>query len=102
MRDFVHVTDAARANVLALTGTDPVPGVFNIASGEPHSVGDMAAALCEALVAPLTPEVTGEYRLGDVRHVVASPAQAESVLGYRSRVSFGAGMREFARSPLRG
>ena len=47
--------------------------------------------------------MTGKYRLGDVRHVVASPAAAtaESGLGFRAETSFGAGMTEFAQAPLR-
>ncbi|WP_197683406.1 hypothetical protein [Jiangella alkaliphila] len=48
-----------------------------------------------------TPVVTGEYRLGDVRHVVASPACAAEVLGFMARVPFAAGVDEFAHAPLR-
>ena len=101
-RDFVHVGDVARANVLALTGPDVETGAFNIGSGEPHTVGEMAAALAAShdggAVAPV---VTGEWRIGDVRHIVASSARAADVLGFRARVGFAAGMAEFARAPLR-
>jgi dTDP-L-rhamnose 4-epimerase len=45
--------------------------------------------------------VTGDYRLGDVRHVVASPAAAAAELGFRAQVRFTEGMTEFARAPLR-
>jgi dTDP-L-rhamnose 4-epimerase len=71
-----------------------------VASGVPHTVGDMARALADAFGGP-APEVTGEYRIGDVRHVVASPVRAEAELGFRARVSFADGMREFATAPLR-
>lgn len=101
LRDFVHVSDVARANVLALTRADPVPGAFNVASGTPRSVGDMAAALAQAAGGELTPRVTGDYRLGDVRHVFASPSRAASELGYRAEVGFADGMREFATAALR-
>jgi dTDP-L-rhamnose 4-epimerase len=96
-RDFVHVTDVARANVLALTV--PVDGFLacNVASGTPHTVGDLAAALA----GDLTPVVTGAWRLGDVRHVVASPALAAEALGFRAEVDFAAGMADFARAPQR-
>ena len=47
-RDFVHVRDVARANVLALTAPEPVPGAFNVASGTPRTVLDMAQALARA------------------------------------------------------
>ncbi|MGH3343597.1 MAG: NAD-dependent dehydratase, partial [Carbonactinosporaceae bacterium] len=61
----------------------------------PRTVGEMAAALAEVHGGP-APVVTGRYRLGDVRHVVASPRRAEDELGYRARVPFADGMRELA------
>ena len=100
-RDFVHVRDVARANVLALHDGAPT-GAFNVASGEPHTVGEMAAALTAALRPDLSPVVTGGFRLGDVRHVVASPDRAGRELGFAAEVPFATGMREFARAPLRG
>jgi dTDP-L-rhamnose 4-epimerase len=101
LRDFVHVRDVARANVLALTAELPAPGAFNVASGEPHTVGELAAALTDALGAESPPEVTGGYRLGDVRHVFASPDLAAEGLGFRAEMSFTEGMRELATAPLR-
>jgi len=101
-RDFVHVRDVAHANLLAL-GRDLAPGTLravNIASGIPHTVGDMAAELSRAAGGP-PPVVTGEYRLGDVRHVVASPDRATDELGFRAATSFEDGIREFATAPLR-
>ncbi|MGO9902807.1 MAG: NAD-dependent epimerase/dehydratase family protein [Solirubrobacteraceae bacterium] len=102
LRDFVHVRDVARANVLALTREHCAPGVFNVASGAPRSVGEMAHALCLAAgPAGPAPVVTGEYRLGDVRHVFASARRAADQLGFVAREDFLAGMAEFARAPLR-
>src|SRR5690606_26910911 len=103
LRDFVHVRDVARANVLALLSEEPVPGVFNVASGTPRSVGEMAAELAAASGpgAP-RPQVTGGYRLGDVRHVFASTERAARELGFRAEVPFAEGMREFVAAPLRG
>ena len=102
LRDFVHVRDVARANLVALTGPAPVPGPFNVCSGRPRSVGEMAAALCRSAgPGALQPVVTGQYRLGDVRHVFASDELAASRLGFRAREDFVAGMDEFARAPLR-
>ncbi len=100
-RDFVHVRDVARANVLALTAPDPVPGAFNVASGAPRTVLDMAVALARAFDAAPAPQVTGRWRGGDVRHVVASAELAAERLGFRAGEDFEAGMREFARTPLR-
>jgi dTDP-L-rhamnose 4-epimerase len=98
-RDFVHVSDIAGANVLALTGGRVASGAYNIASGEPHTVLDLATALAGGA---LVPEVTGAWRDGDVRHIVASPARAAEVLGFRARVRFEDGMTEFMHAPLRG
>jgi dTDP-L-rhamnose 4-epimerase len=101
-RDFVHVRDVARANVLALTAADAVPGAFNVCSGEPRTVGEMAHALSAASGpdAP-APVVTGQYRLGDVRHVFASAERAREQLGFSATEPFAEGMAEFAHAPLR-
>jgi dTDP-L-rhamnose 4-epimerase len=101
-RDFVHVTDVARANLAALTVQPAAPGAFNVATGVARTVGDMAEALADAFGpdAP-RPQVTGRFRLGDVRHVLASPARARAALGFEAEVGFAAGMAEFATAPLR-
>jgi dTDP-L-rhamnose 4-epimerase len=100
-RDFVHVTDVARANVVALAADRTGFRAYNIASGRPTTVGEMATALADALGGP-EPVVTREFRLGDVRHVVASPARAVAELGFRAEIDLATGIREFAYAPLRG
>jgi dTDP-L-rhamnose 4-epimerase len=102
-RDFVHVRDVAAANLAALDATAAPAGwrAFNVASGRPATVGEMAAGLALAAGGP-EPVVTGEFRLGDVRHVVASPARAEAELGFRARIGLAEGLAEFAHAPLRG
>lgn len=99
-RDFVHVTDVARANLAALDSDRSA--ALNVASGEPRTVLDLAEALAAGFGpgAP-RPAVTGGFRLGDVRHVVASPRRAAEVLGFEARTSFTEGMRRFATDPLR-
>jgi dTDP-L-rhamnose 4-epimerase len=99
-RDFVHVTDVARANLLALTAPEPVVGALNVANGHPRTVGELAAALAAAMDGP-APEIAGGWRAGDVRHVFASPALAAARLGFRARVGFAEGMAELARAELR-
>ncbi|MCA1656938.1 MAG: SDR family NAD(P)-dependent oxidoreductase [Actinobacteria bacterium] len=102
LRDFVHVRDVAHANVLALTAPDPVAGAYNIASGTPRTIGEMAAALHKAHGSDAPPpRATGEYRLGDVRHVFASAQLAAERLGFHTREPFDSGMAEFAAAPLR-
>jgi dTDP-L-rhamnose 4-epimerase len=101
-RDFVHVADVARANIAALEATTS-SGVhaYNVASGRPATVGEMAGALADAVAGP-APIVTGEFRLGDVRHVVASPARAANELGFRAEIDLAAGLADFAHAALRG
>ncbi|MCC6225970.1 MAG: NAD-dependent epimerase/dehydratase family protein [Microthrixaceae bacterium] len=102
MRDFVHVRDVARANVAALLTDRPHHGPLNIASGHPHTVAELADALVDAVDGnALRPVVAGGYRLGDVRHVVASPEAAKSAIGFRAEVSFADGVAEFATAALR-
>jgi len=97
LRDFVHVRDVAAANVAALTADQPVSGAFNVCSGQPRTVAEIARALHAAFGDPApTPVVTGEFRLGDVRHVFADPTLAERRLGFRAREDFTAGMAELA------
>ncbi|HEV7711138.1 MAG TPA: NAD-dependent epimerase/dehydratase family protein [Asanoa sp.] len=100
-RDFVHVTDVARANVLALAAPPPAPLVaVNVCSGEPHTVGDLATALAAAMDGP-APLVVGGARAADVRHVVADPRRATELLGFTARVRFADGVTAFAVDPLR-
>jgi dTDP-L-rhamnose 4-epimerase len=103
-RDFVQVSDVARANLAALDATaGRLTGfrAYNIASGRPTTVGEMAAALADALGGP-RPVVTGEFRLGDVRHITASPARATAELGFTAATGLADGVAEFARAALRG
>ncbi len=102
LRDFVHVSDVARANLLALEPEADAEGAFNIASGHPRSIGEMAELLAAGAGsgAP-SPRVTGEFRLGDVRHVFADPSRARERLGFVAAVGLEEGMREFAGAELR-
>ncbi|TQJ02732.1 dTDP-L-rhamnose 4-epimerase [Amycolatopsis cihanbeyliensis] len=101
-RDFVHVRDVARANLLALT-VETEPGELvpvNVCSGEPHTVGELAAELARACGGP-QPRVLGGLRPADVRHVVADPARAEKLLGFTAHTGFAEGITAFATDPLR-
>jgi dTDP-L-rhamnose 4-epimerase len=103
MRDFVHVDDVAAANLAAARLIEADRSGFtavNVCSGRPISILEVAAALCDAR-GSLSPVITGQYRSGDVRHIVADPARAEQVLGFRAAVDPRDGLREFAFAPLR-
>lgn len=107
MRDFIHVQDIAAANLAAidrLAGSRAPSGgevlACNVSSGDPHTIGELAAELAAAVGGP-PPVFVGGGRTGDIRHVVADPALAAQVLGFRAAVPFAAGVREFAGAPMR-
>ncbi|MFE0089161.1 NAD-dependent epimerase/dehydratase family protein [Streptomyces sp. NPDC058991] len=103
-RDFVHVRDVAEANVVALEAVaEREAGVltaYNTGSGDPRTVGEMAAALAAVCGGP-EPVVTGEFRLGDVRHITADSRRLRRDLGWSARTGFREGMAEFARAAQR-
>lgn len=101
MRDFVHVDDVAAANVAAVDAALEGFDAVNVCSGRPISIMEVAAELCDARGdAPAV--ITGQYRSGDVRHLVADPAKASGLLGFQAAVDPRDGLREFAFAPLRG
>ena len=103
-RDFIHVTDVARANLLALEASDCPSGTltaYNIATGSPHTILEMARSLATAMSGP-APRVTGAFRPGDVRHITASPDRARKELGFTASVTLEQGITAFASAPLRG
>lgn len=100
-RDFVHVRDIAAANLAALEHGPPGFSAYNVCSGHPHTIGEMAVELASA-AGGAQPVVTGRFRLGDVRHIVADPQRAQRELGFRAEVGFTEGMAEFAAAPQRG
>ncbi|CAM3872381.1 NAD-dependent epimerase/dehydratase family protein [Smaragdicoccus niigatensis] len=100
MRDFVEVSDVARANRLAVESSVSGFEAVNVCSGRPVSILEVASALSSAVGGP-QPVVTGEFRPGDVRHIVASPAKARDVLGFEAGVAPRDGLAGFATAPLR-
>ncbi|MEP7090097.1 MAG: NAD-dependent epimerase/dehydratase family protein [Nocardioidaceae bacterium] len=105
MRDFVHVSDVARANVLSLRQVVEAPDesftTYNVCSGEPVPIKRVAELVVAGTGRDLAPTVSGRYRLGDVRHIVASPQKAARELGFTARVQPTDGLQEFATAPLR-
>ncbi|MEZ5095075.1 MAG: NAD-dependent epimerase/dehydratase family protein [Nocardioides sp.] len=104
LRDFVHVADVARANLRAIEAVAASPSgavaAYNVCSGTPLSIAEVARLVAEPTGGP-APVVTGEYRPGDVRHVVASPERARRELGFTAAVGPADGLPEFATAPLR-
>lgn len=106
-RSFIHVRDVAEANLLsidALVAGRIASGslrAYNIGASEVHTIGQMAAVLSSVSGAG-DPVITGEFRLGDVRHITASSDRARAELGWIPKHGFEDGMHEFATAPLRG
>ncbi len=96
-RDFVHVTDVARAFADALVLPQAVGGTFNIGSGHDRSVTEVARSLARAMGKnDLEPEIVGKARIGDIRHCFCDTGLAQERLGFEARQDFEAGLAELA------
>lgn len=94
MRDFVSVHDVVQANLLAMQRSDADGMALNIGSGSPVSIAEVAAELSECLGEKIPAEITGKYRVGDIRHCFADITAARKVLGYQPRYRFADGISE--------
>jgi dTDP-L-rhamnose 4-epimerase len=95
-RDFVNVRDVVQACRLSLDAAAPSDRVFNIGSGQAFTISELAERMADALGKNLEPEITGKYRVGDIRHCFADIALARSMLGYAPQVSLEDGVVELA------
>jgi len=95
-RDFVHVTDVVRAIELALFNEASNGNTFNVGAGEPTSVLQIANMLVDAFEGKVRPEVTGQYRLGDIRHCYADLSEIRAKLKFEPQMSLKKGIEEFA------
>jgi dTDP-L-rhamnose 4-epimerase len=96
-RDFVSVYDIAQACRLALESPAAAGDVFNVASGNVYTVREIAQRLAKVMGKErVQPEVTGKYRVGDIRHCFADITKARTVLGYEPRVRIEDGLAELA------
>jgi dTDP-L-rhamnose 4-epimerase len=94
-RDFVHVSDIVRANLLAL---DPGRGdghAVNVCTGRSLGLRELTEALRQRLGGP-PPEYVGRFRKGDIRHCYGDPAKARELLGFEARVRFEDGIDDLA------
>ncbi len=98
-RDFVSVRDVAQACCLAMERANDVAGqVFNVGSGRNYTVLEIAQKLGQTLGRPgISAEVTGKYRVGDIRHCFADIALARDLLGYEPQVDFDDGLVELGQ-----
>ncbi|AHG04065.1 nucleoside-diphosphate sugar epimerase [Halobacterium sp. DL1] len=94
-RDFIHVSDIARANRLAVE-SDAEDVAVNVGSGSPTTINEVAETLIDLYdrSAELEPEIANDYRQGDIRHCFADPTKADDKLGFEAEIGFEEGMRE--------
>ena len=94
IRDLVHVSDIVAATRAAMDAPQAPGRAFNVATGRRIEIGDLAADLCELLAPGTEPEITGEFRAGDIRHCFADASRARDLLGFDARTSLGQGLPE--------
>jgi len=95
-RDFVSVHDVARACRLSLEVPRAASEVLNVGSGHSVSVREIGGRMAKALGKKIDPEITGNYRVGDIRHCFADISRAREILGYEPKVTLEAGIAELA------
>ncbi|MBV9768585.1 MAG: NAD-dependent epimerase/dehydratase family protein [Bryobacterales bacterium] len=96
-RDFVSVYDIARACRLALTSAEAPGSAFNIGSGKPCTIRDLASRMGQLLGTNIAPQITGKYRTGDIRHCFADITKARNILGYEPQVELEEGLEDLAK-----
>jgi dTDP-L-rhamnose 4-epimerase len=96
-RDFVHVKDVANACWLALAVDNAAGQVFNIGSGKQFTVREVADRMARVLGKDIAPQITGQVRIGDIRHCTADISLARKVLGYEPKVDFDQGLTQLSR-----
>jgi len=96
-RDFVFIDDVVDATILGVEHPAAPGHVFNVGSGVPTDVATVADTLVRAYGVSVPIRVSGNFRLGDIRHNFADLSRVQSVLGFRPRVDFATGIAAFAR-----
>jgi dTDP-L-rhamnose 4-epimerase len=96
-RDFVFVDDVVGATVLGVEKLEAAGNVFNVGTGVPVSVTQVVDALSRHLGMPVEAAISGNFRLGDIRHNYADLARARALLGFTPSYDFERGIAEFCR-----
>jgi dTDP-L-rhamnose 4-epimerase len=97
-RDFVSVRDVVQACILAMKKAPEIAGqTFNVGSGRNHTVAEVGRRLAEVLGKGIEPEITGKYRVGDIRHCFADITLTRSLLGFEPKVMLEESLIELAQ-----
>lgn len=97
VRDFVHVKDVAWANLLALERNEANYQAINIGTGKPTSILELAQTLTRLCSSEIKPQISGEYRKGDIRHCYAETSRARNVMGFEASINLEEGLSELAK-----
>jgi dTDP-L-rhamnose 4-epimerase len=96
LRDLVHVSDVVRAVLAAMDVPAAAGHALNVGTGRRTKILDLATDVARALGSDLEPELTGEFRAGDIRHCVADTGRARELLGFEASVRLADGLPELA------
>ena len=96
-RDFVFVDDVVDATVRGVQKPRAAGQVFNVGTGVPVSVNQVVDALSRHLDLPVEAAISGNFRLGDIRHNYADMTRARTLLGFVPAYDFERGIAEFCR-----
>ena len=94
-RDFVFIDDVVDATILALENNQANHEVFNVGSGVGISVEFVAEMLKEKYNSNINLEISGKYRIGDIRHNIADLTKVKKVLGFKPKIDFKSGISKF-------
>jgi len=94
IRDLVHVSDIVVATMAAMDAPGAPGRSFNVCTGQRITIAELASKLCGLLGPELEPDITGEFRAGDIRHCFADPGLAREHLGFAAEVRIGDGLPE--------
>ncbi len=96
-RDFVYIDDVADATILGLEVPEANGHVFNIGTGVATDVLTVAQTLCDKYGVQVPITVSGNYRLGDIRHNFADISLARKILGFEPKWTFEKGIEQFTK-----
>ena len=96
IRDLVHVSDTVSATIAAMEAPHAPGHALNVGTGRRVTIAALARGLAKALGTDLEPDVTGEFRAGDIRHCVADTGRTRELLGWRAERSLEAGLPQLA------
>jgi dTDP-L-rhamnose 4-epimerase len=94
LRDFVNINDVVSATILAIESEPTISGAYNVGYGRPYTILDVAKKLIEISGSSVPINVTGEYRVGDIRHNYSDLKKIKQALGYEPCVTLEAGLHE--------